>query len=116
LPNHANPVIKQEDNPSPAASTQSPRSHGYSSSVSPRVPALSPPSLSSPENTYSPPSEAESNEEAYRRSISGNAVAGKKRGFEEAAGAFVQDLKNKRFFEEDSRKLLDGSTHCLSVS
>lgn len=103
----SSPFVKAEEMPSPAASTHSHRSHantGYSSSVSPRVPALSPPSVSSPENTYSPPSDMDSHgsEEAYRRSISGNAMAGKKRGFEEAAGDFVSDLKNKRFLDEDA--------------
>ena len=98
------PAIKAEDQPSPA---QSYKSH-YSSISSPSgVPALSPPSLSTPENSYSPTPELESDSSA-RRSYTGNTVAGKKRGFDEAAGQFLGDLKNKRFHDADS-----GEHFCL---
>ena len=85
-----------EDVPSPAHSNHS-SSHSnsrhsnyssHSASVSPKVPSLSPPA-----NYYSPSPEQES----LRRSFSGNAVAGMKRGFDEAAGDFLGGLKNKRF-------------------
>ncbi|CEQ43021.1 SPOSA6832_04897, partial [Sporobolomyces salmonicolor] len=90
--------IKQEDHPSPANSQ---KSH-YSSSLSPGgVPALSPPSLSTPENSFSPSPDLESDNSA-RRAYSGNAVAGKKRGFDEAAGQFLGNLKNKRFQDQDT--------------
>ncbi|GAA5914490.1 hypothetical protein JCM5296_004956 [Sporobolomyces johnsonii] len=90
--------IKQEDHPSPANSQ---KSH-YSSSLSPAgVPALSPPSVSTPENSFSPSPDLESDNGA-RRAYSGNAVAGKKRGFDEAAGQFLGNLKNKRFQDQDT--------------
>ncbi|GAA6061163.1 hypothetical protein JCM10212_005749 [Sporobolomyces blumeae] len=92
------PAIKAEDHPSPAHSSRS----QYSSISSPSgVPALSPPSLSTPEHSYSPTPETDS-DTSVRRSYSGNAVAGKKRGFDEAAGQFLGDLKNKRFQDQDS--------------
>ncbi|KAK4055615.1 hypothetical protein OIV83_000161 [Microbotryomycetes sp. JL201] len=93
---------KVEDTPSPAASHTSHYStqqSQHSSSVSPRVPALSPPSMSSPE--------ADTDSEYNRRSISSNAVAGKKRGLEEAASSFLEGLKKGRFQDEDAVAQLD---------
>ena len=102
-------TVKLEDMPSPAASVHSShssaRSNGYShhsSSVSPRVPALSPPSVSSPENTYSPPSEYET--ESYTKPYISTSVAGKKRAFEETAEQFLGDIKSKRFQGDDAGK------------
>ncbi|GAA5880662.1 hypothetical protein JCM16303_004301 [Sporobolomyces ruberrimus] len=94
------PAIKAEDQPSPAQSYKS----QYSSISSPSgVPALSPPSLSTPENSYSPTPDFESDSGSSRRAYhSGNTVAGKKRGFDEAAEHFLGDLKNKRFHNQDT--------------
>jgi hypothetical protein len=94
------PAIKAEDQPSPAQSYKS----QYSSISSPSgVPALSPPSLSTPENSYSPTPELDSDSNSGRRPYSGgNQVAGKKRGFDEAAEHFLGDLKNKRFQSQDT--------------
>ncbi|GAA5962587.1 hypothetical protein JCM3765_003739 [Sporobolomyces pararoseus] len=93
------PVVKAEDQPSPAQSYKS----QYSSISSPSgVPALSPPSLSTPENSYSPTPELDSDSNSGRRPYSGtNQVAGKKRGFDEAAEHFLGDLQNKRFQSQD---------------
>ncbi|GAA5927738.1 alkaline-responsive transcriptional regulator RIM101 [Sporobolomyces koalae] len=91
--------VKAEDHPSPAQSYKS----QYSSISSPSgVPALSPPSLSTPENSYSPTPELENDTYSARRAYSGNAVAGKKRGFDEAAEHFLGDLRNKRFHDQDT--------------
>ncbi|KAM0788859.1 hypothetical protein ACM66B_002944 [Microbotryomycetes sp. NB124-2] len=94
---------KVEDTPSPAASHTSHYSthqSQHSSSVSPRVPALSPPSMSSPE--------ADTDSEYNRRSFSSsNTVAGKKRGLEEAASSFLEGLKKGRFQDEDAVAQLD---------
>lgn len=102
FPNSASvpPVVKTEDQPSPAHSYKS----QYSSISSPSgVPALSPPSLSTPENSYSPTPELDSDSNSGRRPYSGaNQVAGKKRGFDEAAEHFLGDLKNKRFQSQDT--------------
>ncbi|KDE07848.1 hypothetical protein MVLG_01942 [Microbotryum lychnidis-dioicae p1A1 Lamole] len=103
-PAYTSVPVKTEDQPSPANSAHSSQGSYYpnsfhSSSVSPRVPALSPPSYSSPENLASPFSEQDSDSGSAKHS---NAGRGKKRGFEEAAGQFFGDLKNKRFQDEDA--------------
>lgn len=41
-----------------------------------------------------------------RRERSGNMLAGSKRGFEESTGAFLAELKNKRFQDMESSTLL----------
>ncbi|BGP39134.1 hypothetical protein JCM10449v2_003072 [Rhodotorula kratochvilovae] len=95
---HPPPQVKTEDIPSPAHSARSHKSH-YSSSLSPgNVPALSPPS--SLENSFSP----SPGSDGERRALYGNsnAVAGKKRGFEEATGSFLGSLANKRFQDAES--------------
>ncbi|GAA5892565.1 uncharacterized protein JCM6883_007399 [Sporobolomyces salmoneus] len=94
------PSIKAEDQPSPAQSYKS----QYSSISSPSgVPALSPPSLSTPENSYSPTPELDSDSNSGHRPYSGgNQVAGKKRVFDEAAEHFLGDLQNKRFQSQES--------------
>ncbi|KPV77499.1 uncharacterized protein RHOBADRAFT_51344 [Rhodotorula graminis WP1] len=103
-------AVKVEDLPSPANSARSHHSH-YSSSLSPgNVPALSPPSSLTPENSFSPSPVPEP--DAHRRhrasyghahgGSSGNSVAGKKRGFEEATGQFLGALANKRFQDAES--------------
>ncbi|GAA6012133.1 hypothetical protein JCM10207_005142 [Rhodosporidiobolus poonsookiae] len=111
LPQHLPPVKQEGDLPSPANSARSggaynPKSSPYSSSLSPsNVPALSPPSLSTPEHSYSPSPELDGEYDAgghARRYSSTNQVAGKKRAFDEAAGAFLGDLQNKRFQDADS--------------
>ncbi|KAK4057947.1 hypothetical protein OIO90_001166 [Microbotryomycetes sp. JL221] len=94
--------VKVEDTPSPAASHVSHYSNHlsqHSTSTSPRVPALSPPSMSSPE--------ADTDSEFNRRSFSSNAVASKKRGLEEAANSFLEGLKKGRFQDEDAVAQLD---------
>ncbi|GAA5994187.1 alkaline-responsive transcriptional regulator RIM101 [Rhodotorula paludigena] len=95
--------VKQEDLPSPAHSARSHHSH-YSSSLSPNnVPALSPPSSLTPDNSFSPSPQPEGLDAAHHRvAYSGNQVAGKKRGFEEATGQFLGALTNKRFQDADS--------------
>ncbi|SCV71035.1 BQ2448_3797 [Microbotryum intermedium] len=103
-PAYASVPMQSEDYPSPSNSAHSSQGSYYansfhSSSVSPHVPALSPPSYSSPENLASPFSEQDSDSGSARHS---NAGRGKKRGFEEAAGQFFGDLKNKRFQDEDA--------------
>ncbi|KAJ8294572.1 pH-response transcription factor pacC/RIM101 [Rhodotorula toruloides] len=89
--------IKQEDLPSPANSARSHKS-SYTSSLSPsNVPALSPGSSFSPSPVPGTTTTATS-----RRSTNGNVVAGKKRGFEEATGQFLEQLTNKKFHDADS--------------
>ncbi|GAA5894547.1 hypothetical protein JCM8208_006270 [Rhodotorula glutinis] len=105
-------AVKVEDLPSPANSARSHHSH-YSSSLSPgNVPALSPPSSLTPENSFSPSPvpEHDAQQRRHRASYgshahhgsSGNSVAGKKRGFEEATGQFLGALANKRFQDAES--------------
>ncbi|GAA5854048.1 hypothetical protein JCM9279_004363 [Rhodotorula babjevae] len=111
---HAQPqAVKVEDLPSPANSARSHHSH-YSSSLSPgNVPALSPPSSLTPENSFSPSPVPEHDAQrrhhhrasyghAHGGGSSGNSVAGKKRGFEEATGQFLGALANKRFQDAES--------------
>ncbi|GAA5907080.1 hypothetical protein JCM6882_005164 [Rhodosporidiobolus microsporus] len=111
-------AIKGEgDLPSPANSARSAHhAHSpYSSSLSPsNVPALSPPSLSTPENSFSPSPGLEDDFQRHQRHLSGSGpgaggvvppapqVAGKKRAFDEAAGSFLGDLQNKRFQDADA--------------
>ncbi|GAA6051247.1 hypothetical protein JCM3770_005892 [Rhodotorula araucariae] len=96
---HQPQQIKAEDIPSPAHSARSHKSH-YSSSVSPaNVPALSPPSSLTPENSFSPSPGPDGSQRAPHGT---SAVAGKKRGFEEATGSFLGSLANKRFQDADS--------------
>jgi len=106
-------AVKVEDLPSPANSARSHHSH-YSSSLSPgNVPALSPPSSLTPENSFSPSPVPEHDAQrryhhrasyahAHGGSGGGNSVAGKKRGFEEATGQFLGALANKRFQDAES--------------
>merc|ERR1719487_2595281 len=89
------PAVKVEDLPSPANSARSLHST-YSSSLSPgNVPALSPPSSLTPENSFSPSPVPEHDAQRHGRasyshgSGSTTSVAGKKRGFEEATGQFL---------------------------
>ncbi|BGO98573.1 hypothetical protein JCM10021v2_002234 [Rhodotorula toruloides] len=89
--------VKQEDLPSPANSARSHKS-SYTSSLSPsNVPALSPGSSFSPSPVPGTTTTATS-----RRSTNSNVVAGKKRGFEEATGQFLEQLTNKKFQDADS--------------
>ncbi|GAA5823568.1 hypothetical protein JCM11251_000683 [Rhodosporidiobolus azoricus] len=112
----AHSAVKGEgDLPSPAHSARSAHHSPYSSSLSPsNVPALSPPSLSTPENSFSPSPRLEDDFQRHQRSLSSSGVggavlppaalqvAGKKRAFDEAAGSFLGDLQNKRFQDADS--------------
>ncbi|KAK4701906.1 hypothetical protein P7C70_g4321, partial [Phenoliferia sp. Uapishka_3] len=101
------PAVKAEDASSPAQSTHShdssrhSHSHSSTSGHSPNPPSLSPASYN-----QSPSPEHESDVH-LRRMFSGNAVAGHKRGFEDAADGFLQNLKNKRFQEEDLTQQVD---------
>ena len=102
------PAVKVEDLPSPANSARSHHST-YSSSLSPgNVPALSPPSSLTPENSFSPSPVPEHDAQRHGRasyshgSGSTTSVAGKKRGFEEATGQFLGALANKRFQDAES--------------
>ncbi|GAA6031125.1 hypothetical protein JCM8097_004016 [Rhodosporidiobolus ruineniae] len=102
------------DLPSPANShSGSARSHHpspYSSSLSPsQVPALSPPSLSTPENSFSPSPELDDRRRAaaagvapmYSGSTGAPQVAGKKRAFDDAATSFLGSLSKKQFQNSD---------------
>ncbi|GAA5855611.1 hypothetical protein JCM8547_001616 [Rhodosporidiobolus lusitaniae] len=110
------PQVKLEgDLPSPANSARSNggghHQHQYSLSPS-NVPALSPPSLSTPENSFSPSPELDSDSGVPPRSLSSSlaggghtphgapttsssSVAGKKRAFDDAAGSFLHDLRQQ---------------------
>ncbi|GAA5970491.1 hypothetical protein JCM11641_007326 [Rhodosporidiobolus odoratus] len=119
LPPLPSVAVKHEtDLPSPANSARSHHPSPYSSSLSPgNVPGLSPPSLSTPENSFSPSPSLDLDagvpgiEHRRNSSISSvshgprtnhHQVAGKKRAFDEAAGSFLGDLQNKRFADAQS--------------
>lgn len=96
-------TAKPEDQPSPASSSRSRDSGSYSSSLSPRnLPALSPASSLTPENSFSPTPGFEEQQQKHKLQQSEHQVAGKKRGFEEATGQLLSNLTNKRFHDADA--------------